>query len=58
VFNISDTGMTTAEIAAKLKQRRVLANGINDRQMRMVTHKDVSLSDCEIALSAIREAVQ
>jgi threonine aldolase len=58
VFDISDTGMTTAEIAAKLKQRRVLANGINDRQMRMVTHKDVSLSDCEIALSAIREAVQ
>lgn len=58
VFDISDTGQTTAEISAKLKQRHVLANGINDRQMRMVTHKDVSLDDCEMALNAIRESVQ
>jgi len=58
VFDISGTGQTTAEISAKLKQRRVLANGIDDHQMRMVTHKDVSFSDCEIALSAIRESVQ
>ena len=58
VFDISGTGQTTAEISAKLKQRHVLANGINDRQMRMVTHKDVSFDDCETALNAIRESVQ
>jgi threonine aldolase len=58
VFDISGTGQTTAEISAKLKQRHVLANGINDRQMRMVSHKDVSLDDCEMALNAIRESVQ
>jgi threonine aldolase len=58
VFDISATGKTTAEISARLKERRVLANGINNRQMRMVTHKDVSLNDCEIALSAIRESVE
>jgi threonine aldolase len=58
VFDISGTGHTTAEISARLKQRRVLANGIDDRRMRMVTHKDVSLDDCEMALNAIRESVQ
>src|SRR5262244_687645 len=54
VFDISATGKTTTEISASLKQRRVLANGINNQLMRMVTHKDVSLNECEIALSAIR----
>jgi len=36
----------------------VLANGINAREMRMVTHKDVSRNECETALGAIREALQ
>jgi threonine aldolase len=58
VFDISDTGQTTAEFSTKLKQRGVLANGINAREMRMVTHKDVSRNDCESALGAIREALQ
>ncbi len=57
VFGIADTGQTTAEFSMKLKQRGVLANGINAREMRMVTHKDVSRSDCETALGAIREAL-
>jgi threonine aldolase len=57
VFDIAGTGQTTAEFSAKLKQRGVLANGINAREMRMVTHKDVSRHDCEVALGAIREAV-
>jgi threonine aldolase len=57
VFDIGGTGETTAEFSAKLKQRGVLANGINARQMRMVTHKDVSRHDCEVALGATREAV-
>jgi threonine aldolase len=57
VFDISNTGQTPAEFSMKLKQRGVLANGINAREMRMVTHKDVSRSDCETALRAIREAL-
>lgn len=58
VFDISDTGQTTAEFSTKLKQRGVLANGINARAMRMVTHKDVSRGDCETALGAIHEALR
>jgi threonine aldolase len=57
VFDISGTGQSTAEFTTKLKQHGVLANGINAREMRMVTHKDVSRSDCETALGAIREAL-
>jgi len=58
VFDIAGTGQTTAEFSARLKQHGVLANGINAREMRMVTHKDVSRSDCGTALGAIREALQ
>jgi threonine aldolase len=57
VFDITGTGQTTAEFPAKLKSRGVLASGINAREMRMVTHKDVSRIDCETALGAIREAL-
>jgi hypothetical protein len=32
----------------------VLANGISAREMRMVTHKDVSRNDCETALSIVK----
>jgi threonine aldolase len=56
IFDIAQTGKDTSELSASLKQRGVLANGINAREMRIVTHKDVSRSDCESALGAIREA--
>jgi threonine aldolase len=58
VFDIADTGQTTVAFSTRLKQCGVLANGINARAMRMVTHKDVSRSDCDTALGAIREALQ
>jgi threonine aldolase len=57
VFDITGTGQATAEFSAKLKQRAVLANGINLREMRMVTHKDVSRDDIETALGAISEVL-
>jgi threonine aldolase len=57
VFDITDTEQTTAEFSAKLKRRGVLANGINARAMRMVTHKDISRDDCETALGAISEVL-
>jgi len=57
VFDVTETGQTPAEISAKLRQRGVLANGITARLMRMVTHKDVTRRDCEVALGAIREVL-
>ena len=57
VFDITGTGQTTAGFSAKLKQRGVLADGINAREMRMVTHKDISRHDCEVALGAVSEVL-
>ena len=53
VFDVSGTGIAPPEISARLKQRGVLLNAINDRQMRAVTHYDVARDDCAQALQAL-----
>jgi len=58
IFDVSGTGLVSAEISARLKQRSVLMNGINERQMRAVTHYDVDRAACEQALEAIACCVQ
>ena len=55
VFDISSTGMTSAELSRRLAERNVLMNGINPEQMRLVTHMDVDRVACARALEAIRE---
>ena len=57
VFDVSGTGKAPADISAALRQREVLVNAINDRQMRAVTHYDVSRDDCAEALEAIAAVV-
>jgi threonine aldolase len=57
VFDVSGTGKAPAEISARLKERGVLMNGINSRQMRAVTHYDVDRAACAEALEALAEAV-
>jgi threonine aldolase len=57
IFEISATGIPSAEVSARLKQRGVLLNGINQQQMRAVTHYDVDRAGCALALEAMAEAV-
>ena len=57
VFNISSTGLVSAEISLRLKQRGVLINGVNDRLMRAVTHHDVTHADCACAMDAFEEVL-
>jgi threonine aldolase len=57
VFNVSGTGLVSADISLRLKQLDVLINGINEREMRAVTHYDVDRAGCEKALEALAEAV-
>lgn len=54
VFNITGTGMNTADFSRKLAERNVLAAGIDPENMRFVTHMDVSREDCEKTLEAVR----
>jgi threonine aldolase len=53
IFDVSATGKAPAEISRELKTRGVLLNPINDREMRAVTHYDVSHEDCESAVHAL-----
>ena len=55
VFSIAGSGMDTAEFSRKLGARNVLAAGIDQEQMRFVTHNDVSREDCLKVLKAVRE---
>jgi threonine aldolase len=58
IFDVSGMGKTPNELSAALKEYGILANGINRREMRLVTHKDVSRSDCETALGIIRDTIR
>jgi threonine aldolase len=57
IFDVSATGLATTELTAALKPRGVLMNGINPRQMRAVTHFDVSRQQCASAAAAIAEVI-
>ena len=50
-------GQAGLAMSAQLKARGILANGVGDRRMRVVTHCDVSREDCARALEAIRLTV-
>jgi len=57
VFDVSATGLPSAEVSARLKRAGVLINGINPRQMRAVTHYDVTRAGCAQALEALASVV-
>jgi threonine aldolase len=57
IFDISATGIATAEVAARLKGRGVLLNPVNERLMRAVTHFDVDQAACERALEALSSSI-
>jgi threonine aldolase len=57
VFDVSGAGLAPAALSVQLKQHGVLMNAINDRQVRAVTHYDVTREDCAQALAAVERAV-
>jgi threonine aldolase len=57
IFDVSGTGVAPAQISARLRQRGVLINSINERQMRAVTHYDVDRAACAQALAAVEDAL-
>ena len=54
VFDISGTGMETAEFSRRLATKNILAAGIDNELMRFATHHDVSRDDCLETLEAVR----
>jgi threonine aldolase len=55
ICDIAATGLTPELFSDLLRDRGVLANGATPTAMRMVTHYDVSRSDCERAAELTRE---
>ena len=53
VFDVSATGRAPADLSSELRQRGVMINAINERQLRAVTHYDVTRADCAQALEAV-----
>ena len=56
IFDVSRTGRSPDEICDALKRAGVLAIGFNS-SIRMVTHRDVSATDVDDAIRAVRSAV-
>ena len=54
IFDVSGTGKTAPEICSRLKEAGVLAIGISDMQVRMVTHLDISRTEIEFAIKTMR----
>jgi threonine aldolase len=64
VFNIAKTGLTPKQFSTELRASGVWANGISATEMRMVTHQNVSRSECQrgaeaaLALAVARDPVR
>jgi threonine aldolase len=57
VVEVSDTRLDSKEVVSRLATAGVLANPINARAFRLVTHRDVSRADCEQAVKIIRHVL-
>ncbi|MGH9580432.1 MAG: threonine aldolase family protein, partial [Terriglobales bacterium] len=53
IFDVSGTGLSSAEFSSKLAPRGVLANGVSPVAMRFVTHRDLDRRACALALEAV-----
>jgi len=49
IFDVAATGLSPADLSARLKSRGVLMNPVRGTLMRFVTHLDVTRADCESA---------
>ncbi|MGH9842449.1 MAG: threonine aldolase family protein [Blastocatellia bacterium] len=58
IFDIGETGLPATQFTAALKSRNVLANGVNPREMRMVTHYDVNRAAIEYTIKAASEILK
>jgi len=58
MFDVSESGLTSAEFLRRLAERNVLGGPVDARKVRMVTHLDVAHSDIETSLAAIAAVVR
>ena len=54
IFDVSGTGMTSDEVLRRLRDQNVIGSAISDSIVRLVTHMDVTRTDCEQAVEIVR----
>jgi threonine aldolase len=57
IFDVTNTGMTGAQVAEAMKKQGVLIHAFGKTQIRLVTHLDVSSEDIEISLKAFKKVL-
>ena len=57
IFDVSETGKTSAQICAALKENEILASPFG-KAIRMVTHCDISREDVETTLKVFRKIIE
>ncbi len=57
IFDVTDTGMTGAQVAEVMKKEGVLIHALGKTQIRLVTHLDVTSEDIEMALKAFEKVL-
>jgi threonine aldolase len=57
VFDISASGLAPTDVSARLRERGVLINAINQRSLRAVTHYDVDRAQCAQAVEMVAESM-
>jgi len=57
-FDVSGTGLMAPEISRQLAGQGILANALNPKLLRMVTHCDVDRQGCARALNVLRSIVE
>ncbi|MGH7766097.1 MAG: threonine aldolase family protein [Candidatus Binatia bacterium] len=58
IFDVRETGLSSADFLAALAQRGVLGVPVDQEKIRMVTHLDVDRSDVAQAAAAVRQLVE
>ncbi len=58
IFDVRDTGLSSAEFLAELSRRGVLGVPLDQEKIRLVTHLDVDRSAVEKAAAAIRQLAE
>lgn len=57
IFGVEKSGKTAAEICAELKQRGILASGVEKYAVRLVTHLDIDRAGIDRAIAALGEVL-
>jgi threonine aldolase len=55
IFDVTNTGMTSSQVAEAMKKEGVLIHAFSKTQIRLVTHLDVNAGDIERALKAFKK---